>query len=173
MPEQLSIFDHIKKIQRMNRPKQTTAGAFDITLKLRQSMADAIKGCPLSVDQIAGEMSHLTGSEITKTIIYSWTRMTKSDGSNEPNDRHIPAEWLPAFCRVTGSNEPILIMGAMVRLVMVPEPHALEAEIRKEEEKLRKQQQEIKRRKALLAEISGKAMVAFISAVTTLKTMGV
>lgn len=169
--EQLSIFDHIKKVQRMTRPKQSTAGSFDIAKKMRESMVQAMKNCTLSVDQIAGEMSHLTSSEITKTTIYSWTRMTKSDGSNEPNDRHIPAEWLPAFCHVTGSNEPILIQGAMVRLVMVPEPHALEAEIRKEEAKLKKQQLEIKRRKALLAEITGKAMAAFLSVASILSSL--
>ena len=151
--EQTSIFDHIKKIRRVGRSYEKTAGSFDITNKLRMSMSDAIKDCPLSRAQIAGEMSHLVDAEITKTTIDSWTRLKKSDGSNEPNDRHIPAEWLPAFCKVTGSDEPIMILASKRRLFLMPEPEALEAEIMQEDAYLKKRQQKNNKRKALLKEI--------------------
>lgn len=120
-PNQLSIFDLLRDILQSD-PDQSTKGRFAIIEPLRDSLRSAIKTCPLSRHQIAGEMSHLLGETIMKEMIDSWTR--ESDEINGRPGRHIPAEYLPAFCRVTGSNEPIIIMGRLTGLFVLPGPEA-------------------------------------------------
>lgn len=133
--KQITIFDYLKTIS-----EQTSTvfseGQYKIIDRLKSSLRLAIKGCTPSRHQIAGEMSHLLGESITKEMIDSWTR--ESDEINGRPGRHIPAEYLPAFCKVTSNNEPLIIMGKMVGLFVLPGPEALRAEIQKlDEEHLR------------------------------------
>lgn len=114
-------------------------------------MRSAIKASPLSRHQVAGEMSHLCGESITKEMIDSWTR--ESDEINGRPCRHIPAEYLPSFCKVTNSNEPLRIMGELVGLFVLPGPEALRAEIRRMEEDIRKIQDRKRRREIFLKEM--------------------
>jgi len=41
----------------------------------------------------------------------------------------MPAEYLPAFCRVTGCNEPIEILNETTGMFSMPGPDALQSEI--------------------------------------------
>lgn len=113
-------------------------------------MRAAIKSCQLSRHQIAGEMSYLLGKNITKEQIDSWTRET--DSPDLPK-RHIPAEYLPAFCRATGSMAPIEVMGRTAGMFVLPGPDALRAEMQKLDEQIRELQAERKRRAMFLKEM--------------------
>jgi len=148
-----SIFDYLKKLQREAAPEETE-GTYRCIDQLRSSLRHAIKDCSLSVAQIAGEISHLTGDTITSDTIYSWTRETDSDGGI--NRRHIPAEYLPAFCYVTGCNEPLVIMGKSSGFFVLPGPEALRAEIAREEARKKQIAESLKRRKAMLVEMESR-----------------
>lgn len=150
---QLTIYERIEKKQKRNRTKKTMPGEYSIVDKLRDSMSEAIENCPLSRPLIAGEMSHLLDANITKAQIDTWTRKKSDDGQNIPNKRHVPAEYLHAFCKVTGSNEPIFIISEKLDLLLVPEPSALEAEIQREKEEMKRQKDKIKQQESLLAEL--------------------
>ena len=132
----------------------TNGGEMRIRDRLRGAMCSAIKASPLSRHQIAGEMSHLTGETITKEMIDSWTR--ESDELNGRPARHIPAEYLPAFCRVTVCNEPLRIMGEPVNMYVLPGPEALRAEIQKIDEEIRDRQARKKTRMVFLKEMERK-----------------
>jgi len=147
---QLSIFDLLRDLSEKTS-ETTSEGKFKIIDELRAAMRTAIKDCPLSVHQIAGEMSHLLGQTITKEIIYSWTRA--SDEINGRPSRHIPAEFLPAFCKVTGSNDPLIVMGRLTGLFVLPGPEALRAEIQKLDEEIQRAKSRKKKRMRFLREM--------------------
>jgi len=143
---QLNIFDYIKSISEQSSQPSSTEGKFRIINELRSSLSSAIKACPLSRHQIAGEMSHLSGEAITKEQIDSWTAQGKID-------RHIPAEYLPAFCQVTGSNLPLVVLCKILNLFIVPSMEVLRAEIQKLDEEHRKIKAEKKKRLMFLREL--------------------
>ncbi len=135
---QMSLFDVLKQVAE-SQPTQTREGEMDIANSLRVALIEAIKTCPLSRHQIAGEMSHLLGVEVTKTTIDAWTAESK--------DRHrVPAEYLPAFCRATGSSEPIRLLVERGGMFAMPGPEALRAEIQKYDEQERKARAEKRKR---------------------------
>ena len=149
---QLSIFDYLKQLSEQNPSSPSpNEGQYRIVEQLRASVRAAIKECPLSRHQIAGEMSHLLGETITKEQIDSWTRW--SDEANGHPRRYIPAENLPAFCQVTGSSEPLVIMGRLVGLFVLPGPEALRAEIQKLDEQIKSAQGRKKKRMMFLKEM--------------------
>jgi len=131
--DQLSIFDLLRDLSE-SQAEPAFEGKFKIIEQLRASMRSSIKACSLSRHQISGEMSHLLGQTVTKEQIDSWTR--ESDEINGRPGRHIPAEYLPAFCHVTGSNDPLIIMGRLAGLFVLPGPEALRAEIQKLDEEI-------------------------------------
>lgn len=147
-PKQLGIFEFIKQASERKEP---TEGRFRIIDDLRSSLRRAIKASPFSLHQIAGQMSHLLDESITKEMMYSWTR--QSDEMNGRPGRHIPAEYLPAFCKVTGCNDPLIIMGEKVGLFVLPGCEALRAEIQALDEQIKKVQSKKKKRLVLLEEL--------------------
>jgi len=140
---QHTIFELIKDL---SSSPSSSRGEFKIIDNLRDAMRAAIKASPLSRYQIAGEMSNLLSETITKEQIDSWTR--ESDRINGRPERHIPAEYLPAFCQVTGSTDPLKVMGTACGIFVMPGPEALRAEIQKIDEEIREAQ--AKKRKRLL-----------------------
>jgi hypothetical protein len=151
--QQLSVFDLLRQVQAEKKETRSDAGTMDCSAKLRDALSAAIKGCPLGIHQIAGEMSHLVGRTITAEMIYSWTR--RSDEMNGRAPRYIPAEYLPAFCRVTGADAPLLIMVELTGSFMVPGAEALRAEIQRLDEQRRGLGDQIRRRRVLLEEFGG------------------
>jgi len=143
---QLNIFEYLQDLSTSQSASALSSeGQFKIVDRLRASIRSAIKSSPLSRHQIAGEMSHLLGESISKEMIDSWTREDQEippaplykggeivghDGGRVVR-RYIPAEYLPAFCQATGCSEPLVIMGRMVGLFVLPGPEALRAEIQK------------------------------------------
>lgn len=151
--KQITIFEYLRSLSQSNQTASGNEGKFRVIARLRASLRVAIKSSPLSRHQIAGEMSHLLGESITKEIIDSWTR--ESDEINGRPGRHIPAEHLPAFCQVAGSNEPIVILGEMIGMFVLPGPEALRAEIQKISEQIKSAQSKKKKRMMFLKEMEG------------------
>jgi len=120
-------------------------GSSRVLEQLQAALRTAIKASPLSRHQIAGEMSHLVGETITAEIIDSWTR--------EKDPRHIPAEFLPAFCLTTGSRGPIEVLGRAAGAFVLPGPEVVRAEIRRWDEVMAHARKEKQRRVAFLKEI--------------------
>jgi len=103
-PNQLSFLDLLKDL----RPKTNGFASFNIDLQLRETISQAIKDCPHSRFQIAAQMSELLGVEITKSMIDSWTAESRE------GLYRFPACYLPVFCHIVGSLEPLRIMADLL-----------------------------------------------------------
>lgn len=154
-PYQTTIFDFLKSQKENSAAAQRRdEGRMACADRLRSTIRQAIRDSGFSRHQIAGQMSHLCGETITKAQIDSWTR--KSDALNGHPTRYIPAEYLPAFCAATNTREPIVLLGQMIELFVLPGPEALRAEIQRLKETSRKTNKEIRRRKTLLEEMESR-----------------
>lgn len=65
-------------------------GALDVGLQVRHLISDLLKACPRNRFEIAAHMSELTGHEITKHQLDSWTAESREGW-------RFPLEYLPAF----------------------------------------------------------------------------
>lgn len=144
-PRQQSLFDYIQNL-RESEKNIATEGQLNIREAVKAALNDAIKNCPLSRHQIAGEMSHLLGVEITKTQIDSWTAESKAGN-------RIPAEYIPAFCRATNSMEPLAALNEAAGIFALPGPDAIRSEIQRLSDEERKARAERKKRILLLREM--------------------
>jgi hypothetical protein len=140
---QLNLFEYIRSLK--EKPA-SVEGELNVRDALKSAMNAAIKACPLSRHQIAGEMSHLLGAEITKTQIDSWTADSK------PGNR-IPAEYVPAFCRATNHIGPLTVLSEACGIVALPGPDAIRSEIQRLSDEERKARTAKKKRIALLREL--------------------
>lgn len=143
---QLTIYD---AIQQAKSKKLDDAGSMRCMSELQQAMRTALKACPLSRHQIAGQMSHLLNEEITKAQIDAWTAESKADDTG----RHIPAEYIPAFCKATGSNEPLDVLDERAGRIALDGLDAMRSEIHQMKEDARKLLREVRKREELLETI--------------------
>ena len=127
-PDQLSFFGLLKDL----RPKDIEFSSFNIDLKLRGVVSQAIRECPKKRFTIAIEMSEILGIEITASMIDAWTAESR-EGLNR-----FPAAYLPAFCHVVGSIEPLRVLADLVGCFVVQGEEALRIELSKVEEQKRK-----------------------------------
>jgi hypothetical protein len=139
-PRQLTIYDQIAQV---GAARKNDAGSMCVLDELKGSLNLALKRCPLSRHQVAGQMSHLLNEEISKAMIDSWTCESKTD-------RHIPAEYIPAFCAATGSNDPLQVLNRKIGLFTMLGKEALRSEIHELREESRDLQAEIRKREQLL-----------------------
>ena len=142
---QFSLFDILKNYQ---EEPQKQAGSFDIDRKFREAISEALKRCPLSRYQVAARMSELTGTDITKAMLDSWTAESKEQ-------HRFPAIFLPAFCEAVGCTEPLKMLGSLVGVFVMPGPEALRAEIQRIEEDITKKQADKRKRMVFLKEMEG------------------
>lgn len=144
---QISLFEVIQRFQNGNSTN-CPVGGMNIDRAFREAISEALKQSPLSRYQVAARMSELTDSDITKTMLDSWTAESK--------DQHrFPAIFLPAFCEATGCNNPLQMLGKLVGVFVLPGPEALRAEIHKIEEEISRQQNERRKRMLFLKEMEG------------------
>ncbi|MBW1778800.1 MAG: hypothetical protein JRJ54_14625 [Deltaproteobacteria bacterium] len=122
------------------------AQKLNIKEKLRQSLNAAIKSSPLTRGQIADEMTKIVGIPVTKTILYSWTAKSKTGW-------RIPAEYLPAFCQITGDYTPLKVLNEACDRVALSKADAVRCEIKRREEKLAAERAEIKKMTLFLKEM--------------------
>lgn len=143
---QLSLLDLLKEaVEEKKAPRE---GTFDIDRPFREAISAALKGCPLSRWQVAARMSELTGTDITKSMLDSWTAESKEQ-------HRFPAIYLPAFCEAVGSSEPLKMLGRLVGVYILPGPEALRAEIQRLCEQETKIKQEKRKRLFFLKELEG------------------
>lgn len=71
-------------------PRDPIPGALAVGNALRHLLSDLLKECPKSRFEVAGRMSELTGQEITKHQLDSWTADSREGW-------RFPLEYLPAF----------------------------------------------------------------------------
>ncbi|HPN08364.1 MAG TPA: hypothetical protein PLU95_03600 [Syntrophales bacterium] len=141
---QLSLFDTLKSYQ--SQPEKKPAGSFDIDRTFREAISEALKRCPRSRWEVAGRMSELTGQEITKSMLDSYTAESKEQ-------HRFPAIFLPAFCEAVGCSEPLKLLGRLVGVFVLPGPEALRAEIQRIEEEIAKKSAEKRKRMMFLKEM--------------------
>jgi len=78
----------------------------DLHVRVKQAAALDIKDCKYSRNQIADGLSRLTGKPVTVAQIDAAVAETHS--------HRIPAEWLPAWSRVTGSTRILEMLAAEI-----------------------------------------------------------
>lgn len=141
---QLSLFDALKSYQ--SQPEKKPAGSFNIDTAFREAISEALKRCPRSRWEVAGRMSELTGTDISKSMLDSYTSEAKEN-------HRFPAIFLPAFCEAVGCSEPLKLLGRLVGVFVLPGPEALRAEIRKLEEEIERKQADKRKRMVFLKEM--------------------
>jgi len=140
-PGQFTIYEAIAATR--SSEDQDYEWSMKVIDELKAALNSAIKGCNLSRHQIAGKMSHLLNIEITKAVLDSWTAASKSD-------RHIPAEYLPAFCKATKSFKPMEVLCLKAGLFVLRGPEALKNELSELRENSKHLRREIQKREKLL-----------------------
>ena len=145
---QASLFDILKDYSAETNGARP-AGSFDIDRQFREAISLALKNCPLSRWQVAACMSELTGCEITKAMLDSWTAESKEG-------HRFPAIYLPAFCEAVGCSDPLRMLGKLVGVFVLPGPEALRAEIQRIEEEISRKQSEKRKRLVFLREMETK-----------------
>jgi len=78
-------------------PKEPTAGSMDCGSELRHLVSKTLKACPKDRFTIAAEMSMLTGREISKSMLDSWSAESRAEW-------RFPLEFAPAFEVATGTS---------------------------------------------------------------------
>ena len=140
---QASFFDIIINNQ------QTTShspGSLDIDRELREAVSIDLKHCPLSRWQVAGSMSELSGIEITKSMLDSWTAESKEG-------HRFPAVLIPPFCIITRSTEVLKVLTKNVGVFVLPGEEALRSEVQRIEEEISRLKTEKQKRVVFLREV--------------------
>jgi hypothetical protein len=146
---QLSLFDLLSQEVNERQP-EPGAGSANIREKLKAALLLALKeALPKSRWQVAGDMSHLLGIEISKYQVDSWVAESKEG-------HRIPTEYLAAFCLACGSHAPLHVLNDTCRLYTVKGPDALRAELRRDEEEIKARQAAKRKKESLLAALEGK-----------------
>lgn len=143
---QMSLLDYIQQARAMET--RSDEGTLNIRESLRALLNRAFKNCPKSRWEVSGEMSHLLGLEITKYMLDAWTAESKEG-------HRMPAEYLPAFCVVTGCYDPIVLMDETAGRFSLPGPDALRGEIQRFRETEKKARAERLKRERFLKEMEG------------------
>ena len=75
---QMSLFDMIEEInpQKFSRPDYA-AETKPLPLRMKEAIAEAIKGSGLKRYAIAGQMSEMLGTEITESMLNAYTAESK------------------------------------------------------------------------------------------------
>ena len=142
---QMSLFDVLEKAQRDDNAPG--AGSLDIDTELRYLISQELKECRYSRYHVAARMSELTGTEITKTMLDSWTAESKEF-------HRFPAIFLPAFCLAVGRMGLLNFLGRKSGAFVLPGKEALRAEIQRLIEERERINGEIKKRRGLLGAMS-------------------
>ena len=148
-PNQLSIFDYINNQKAAELVAAPKAGSLQIDIEMREVVSDILKGCPLSRYQVVAKMSELTGEDITKSMLDTWTAESKEN-------HRFPAKYVPAFSMATNNSQLLVYLCRKAGLFVMPDTEALRAEIRHLEEDIEKKKREKKKRVVLLQEVEGR-----------------
>ncbi|MFH2012574.1 MAG: hypothetical protein ABIJ37_07750 [Pseudomonadota bacterium] len=139
--KQLSLFDMLVKAQEEN--DSLNPGSLNVDIEFREFISEELKKCPYSRYHVAGRMSELTGTEITKSMLDSWTAESKEL-------HRFPAIFLPAFCIAVGNSGLINFIGKKAGVFVLPGKEVLRADIQKLLEQRDEINRGIKKRRSLL-----------------------
>lgn len=142
-PGQMSLFNLL--IQEREQRAAHTPGRLNVSAALHAAIREAIKQAPKSREMIAEEMTALSGLQVSVHQVNNWTA--------ESHPHRMPAELLPAFCKATGSIEPLRLLAEAAGVFTLPGPDALRAEIRKLDEEARQIGREKRKRELFLKEM--------------------
>lgn len=120
---QLSLFDIVKQRQ-IDQLIVNASGSCDISQRLKELISEGLRQCNFDRYEAAARMSRLVGHEVSKSQLDSWTAESKES-------YRFPAEYLPAFVRVTGYKEPLRVMAELVQCYLLESEEALLAELGK------------------------------------------
>jgi len=126
-PNQLSFLELLRDL----RPKWEIS-VLNIDILFRATLAKAIKESNLSRIQIAAKMTEALDIEITKTMLDSWTAESR-EGLNR-----FPACYLPVFCQIVESIEPMRVLADLIGCFVVEGEEALLIELAKVESQKQK-----------------------------------
>ncbi len=141
---QPSLFDLLTK-ELDTKPAAPAEGSANITERLRLAVANALNHPTKSRWNIAGEMSHLLGIEISKYQLDGWAAESKA--------HRIPVDYAAAFCLATENLELFNIIAASLNVFVMPGIDALRCEIQRKAEEARKIMAEKKNSEMLLREL--------------------
>ena len=144
---QLSLFDLLR--QESDEWAAAAPARLNVAARLNAAIALAIRHAPKSRETIADEMTHLLGVPVTVHMLNAWTAESKEL-------HRFPAEFLPAFCVVTGCNDPLRILAEAAGVFTLPGPDALRAEIQKLDEEVHQLQSAKRKRLMFLQELEGR-----------------
>lgn len=142
-PNQTSLFDLIKQQRAERSADEPRIGAMNITLQLQEIIDKCIGQCSVSRDIIAGRMTELTGHQITRCMLDSWTSSAKQK-------HRFPAEFLPAFCAAVGSVQPLSFLARKSGVFTLPDRDVLRAELARKMETRDDANREIKKIKMFM-----------------------
>ena len=139
---QISLFDMIEEIN----PRKFASPNFQVETKplgtrMKEAIADAIKNSSLKRYDIAGQMSEFLSTEITESMLNSYTAESKEG-------YRMPAEWLPTFCKIVRDYTvmEILVASADGRMVKSEEIYLLEmGRLQQAEKTIRQKQSQLQR----------------------------
>ena len=140
---QMSLFEVL--VHERDERQEQISGRLCVSAKLLCAVRDAIRKAPKSRETIAEEISELTGSSVSVHQVNNWTA--------ESHPHRMPAELLPAFCKATGSMEPLRLLAEAAGVFTLPGPDALRAEIHKLNEEARELAREKRKRELFLKEM--------------------
>jgi hypothetical protein len=79
-------------------------GDLDLHLRVKRAAAQDLKECQWSREQVAEGLSKLVGREVSLAQLDTMTAETKT--------HRLPAEWIPAWVRITGSTRLLELLCA-------------------------------------------------------------
>lgn len=133
-------------LDRMRAGTQTAAepGTLNLDVRLRHALSEELRRLPLSRYQVAARMAELTGCDVTKSQLDSWTAESK-------DDHRFPAAFLPAFCLAVGSWGVLKLLAEAGGKRVFTDPHVdiavqlgeLEARVREREAALREDRRKL------------------------------
>lgn len=112
---QMSLFDMIEEInpQKFSRPDYAAeTKPLPLPLRMKEAIAEAIKGSGMKRYAIAGQMSEMLGTEITESMLNAYTAESKEG-------YRMPAEYLPTFCRIVKDYTPLEVLTAAAGCRMI------------------------------------------------------
>lgn len=103
---EMNLFDMIEEIS----PDKFSQPDFQIEtkplgLRIKEAISEAITHSGLKRYDIAGRMSEHVGSEITDSMLNSWTAESKEG-------YRMPAEYIPIFCKITQDFKPLEVLAS-------------------------------------------------------------
>ena len=141
---QTSLFDLLTK-ELDSKPAMPAEGSANIQERLRLAVVESLRHPTKSRWNIAGEMSHHLGTEITKSQLDSWAAESKA--------HRIPTEYVPAFCLATENLAVFRVIAGPLNVFVMPGVDALRCEIQRKAEEARKILTEKRNSEMLLREL--------------------